>query len=158
MSQQTVYLETSVISYLAARASRDLVLAAKQRMTWDWWDTCRGRFSLCVSQLVLDEAGGGDQDAARQRLDLLREIPVLSATDEVAELAEALVQERVLPRRAAKDAIHIAVAAVHGVDFLLTWNCKHLANAQLLRAVNHLLTESGYEPPVICTPDELMGD
>jgi predicted nucleic acid-binding protein len=158
MAEQTVYLETTVISYLAARPSRDLVLAAKQRMTWDWWDTRRGRFDLYVSQFVVDEAGDGDQDAARRRLDLLTGIPVLKVSDEATELAEALVQEGVLLGRAAKDAIHVAVAAVHGVDFLLTWNCKHLANAQLLKAVNHLLTERGYEPPIICTPDELMGD
>jgi len=158
MVERSVYIETSVFSYLAARPSRDLVVAAKQQTTRDWWDMRRHRFGLYVSQTVVDEAADGDADAARERLERLSGIPLLEASTDTKQLARALVQERILPRKAAADAVHIALAAVHGVDILLTWNCTHLANAEILVDVRRLIASCGYEPPIICTPDELMGD
>lgn len=158
MGRQSIYLETTIVSYLAARPSRDLVLAGKQQVTRDWWDLRRDDFDLHVSQLVLDEAGLGDQAAATRRLELLEGLPLLAVNDEAADLGTSIVQEGVLPANAARDALHVGIVTAHGVDFLLTWNCTHLANAEIMRVVNRFLRSRGYEPPIICTPNELMGD
>lgn len=113
---------------------------------------------MFVSQLVASEASGGDAEAARERTVFLRGIPLLGITDAAGELASELVERKAVPRKAAEDALHIAIAAVHGVDFLLTWNCKHIANATMRQAIESVCRGAGYEPPVICTPEELMND
>ena len=156
--KKRVYIETSIASYLTARPSRDLIQAARQQITTDWWEDRRSEFELFVSQYVLDEAGEGDLAAARRRLELLSGLPVLRTAEEATDLAEALLADGVLPRKAATDALHIAVLTVHELNILLTWNCKHLANAEILGEVGRNLRSRGYEPPVICTPDELMGE
>ena len=154
--KKKVYLETTIVSYLVSRPSRDLVVVAHQEITREWWEEQRRSFDVYVSQVVLDEVGDGDREAAKRRRDLIRSIPVLVVTEDVAALAEKLVGDGPIPQEAADDALHIALAAVHGMDFLLTWNCKHLANAQLLGAVSEILLQNGYASPVICTPEELM--
>jgi len=156
--KQRVYVETTIVSYLTARPSRDLILAAHQEVTRQWWEGQRERFGLYVSQFVLDEAGDGDPTAAAQRLKLLSGFPLLPLTDEVRDVATGLLDAGVLPQRAHADGVHIAVATVHEMDVLLTWNCRHLANASILGSVGRHLREKGYEAPIICTPDELMGD
>jgi len=158
MAKSSVYLETSIPSYLKARPSRDLVIAARQQITNDWWELRRADFALHISQLVLDEAGQGDRQAAAERLAALRGIPILDITEPAVSLAETLLQGGVLPERAARDALYVAVACVHGIDFFLTWNCAHLANAETMGTLADAILSDGYEPPVICTPDELMGD
>lgn len=158
MTKPAVYLETSLISYVVSRPSRDLVVAGHQATTRDWFALQAEGYDLFVSQLVVDEASGGDKEAARARKTFLREIPQLSVTDAAGELAARLVDRGAVPRQAAEDALHIAVAAVHGVDYLLTRNCKHIANATMRQAIERVCRESGYEPPVICTPEELMDD
>ncbi len=155
---RSVYVETSIISYLAARPSRDLIVAARQQMTHTWWRDRQPVFDLYVSQVVLDEARGGDPEAAQRRVALLAGLPVLDIALEVAELAAALIVRVPLPLRVGADAAHIAVAAYHGMDFLLTWNSAHIANAELRPRVEQVCRESGYRPPVLCTPDELMGE
>lgn len=154
----TVYLETSIVSYLAAHPSRDLITAAHQQVTHMWWQERRARFDIFASQVVLDEAAAGDPHAAGRRKDLLRDIPLLEVTAEVAELAAALIRRLPLPERAGADAAHIAVAAYHGMDFLLTWNCAHIANAELRPRIEQICRDQGYPAPVLCTPDELMGE
>ncbi len=154
----TVYLETSVISYLAAWPSRDLVTAGHQQLTHEWWRLHRSEFDLYVSQAVINEARLGDPDAASRRLAILDEIPILEETDEAKALAHEIMRRVPLPPRAAVDALHIAMAVVNGVDYLLTWNCAHIANATLRVQVEATCREEGYEPPVICTPEELLGD
>ena len=124
---KSVYLETTIPSYLTARPSRDLLRAAHQGITREWWEDHRGRFDLFASRVVVEEAGRGNPDAARRRLDALDGLPLLEMTEEAFELAQSLLETGVLPRKARIDALHIAVAAVHGMDILLTWNCKHLA-------------------------------
>jgi hypothetical protein len=151
-----VYLETTVPSYLTAWTSRDLVLAAHQQVTHEWWKNRREAFDVFISQLVLQEAAAGDAEAAARRLELLRDLPHLALTDAVARFAEELLREIPLPERAALDALHIAVAAVHGMDYLLTWNCKHIANAIYQPRIGSICRAAGYEPPVICTPEELL--
>ncbi len=155
---KSVYLETTIPSFLVARPSRDLIRAARQQITREWWDTRRHEFELCVSQFVIDEAGDGEPDRALRRLELLQGVSLLEADEPAFELAEALTQERVLPQKAATDALHIAVATVHDVDILLTWNCTHLANPKLLGGVFRVIWSKGYRPPVICTPGEMMGE
>jgi len=156
--KQRVYIETTIVSYLTARPSRDLILAAHQEVTRQWWDDHRQQFELYASQFVLDEAGDGDPTAAAERLKLLNGLTVLPLTDEVRDVANGLLDAGVLPRKAEADAVHIAVATVYEMDMLLTWNCRHLANAVILGSVGRHLREREYEVPIICTPDELMGE
>jgi len=152
----TVYIETTIPSYLTAWPSRDVVRAGEQQVTRDWWDR-RADFELRVSSLVLLECSAGDSDAAALRLAALDGVPVLAQTAEVERLAEALLREVPLPAKAGADALHIAVAAVNGVAYLLTWNCTHIANATLRPRIEAICRQLGYEPPVICTPMELLG-
>src|SRR5512140_1150535 len=146
-----VYGETSIISYLTARPSRDLVRAAHQRLTRAWWKD-RHDFSLFVSELVLRELAAGDPTAAQRRLRAVSSFPVLGISDEHGDLADALVRGGALPQAAVVDAFHIALAAGHGTDYLLTWNCKHIANATMRGTIESICRSSGVEPPIICTP------
>ena len=158
MTEPSVYIETTIVSYLASRPSRDLVVAAHQQVTMAWWEGPRTRYRCFVSALVVQEAEGGDADAAKRRMAILDGIPLLALTDDVLRLAEALVDNGPIPTKAAVDALHIAVAAVHGVDYLLTWNCRHIANASMRRVIGRICAQAGYEVPVICTPEELPDD
>lgn len=153
----TVYLETSVVSYLAAPPSRDLLTAAHQQITHLWWRTRRSSFGLFVSQLVIDECMAGDAGAAERRLAPLAECSLLDAGPEVADLARHLASSVPLPPRAAADAFHIAIAARHGIDYLLTWNCAHIANAELRPRIDRACVARGCAPPILCTPEELFG-
>ena len=150
------YIETSVVSYLSARQSRDVVVAAYQEVTREWWRTASGRFDLVASALVVAEAGAGDPDAARNRLEALESVALLDATSDAERLAIALVEADAVPPQAADDAAHIAIAVTNGVDFLVTWNFRHIANAAMRTRIEQVCREAGYEPPVICTPNELM--
>jgi hypothetical protein len=152
-----VYLETTIPSYLAARGSRDLLVAAHQQMTRDWWDSRRAEFELYVSELVLQEIQAGDEQLAKRRLELIADVPLLSVNDAVLELAEGLIREGPIPRKAAGEAVHIAIATVYGCEYLLTWNCRHIANAELHRAMRQVVERHGFELPSLCTPEELMG-
>jgi hypothetical protein len=153
-----VYLETTIPSYLTAWPSRDLVRAAHQQITRDWWVRRRAEFELYISQVVLSECQAGDATAATERLKILQDLPLLEQTEEATRLAQALVDRVPLPERATVDALHVAIAAVHGVDYLLTWNCTHIANAKLRDPIESVCRENGYEPPTICTPDELLAE
>lgn len=152
---ERVYIETTVVSYLTARPSRDLIIAAHQQITHDWWDTYRTNYELCVSELVLDEAGAGDAEAAQQRLLFLTPMLVIETTTEALELAEELLRAGALPRKAADDALHIAVAATKAIPYLLTWNCRHLANAAMRPVIEAVCVAKGLKAPIICTPEEL---
>ena len=153
-----VYIETTIPSYLAACPSRDIIQAARQQLTHDWWNNERSKYDLCVSETVLDEVAAGDLDAAQRRLVLVETIPLLEITDSVTDVAKKILESGLLPLRAARDAIHIAVASVHDVDILLTWNCKHIANAAIMKELTEIVAACGYEIPTICTPEELMGE
>lgn len=150
------YIETSVISYLTARPSRDALASGHQELTRQWWERRRARFELFVSELVVQEAGRGDPAAARARLEMIAQYPVLRINQVARNLADSILQKAVLPSKAAADALHIALAAVNGMAFLLTWNCTHIANGFVLQSVNVLCQEAGFDPPIVCTPEELM--
>jgi hypothetical protein len=154
---ESVYLETTFISYLVAQPSRDVIVAAHQQTTHDWWSTRRQDFECSVSQVVLDEASAGDPAEIQKRLDVIRDLPVLEVTKSAESLAQAIITSGVIPPRAIRDAAHIAVAAVHEIDYLLTWNCRHLANAQIMRKIEEVCDQLSERMPVICTPEELMG-
>jgi predicted nucleic acid-binding protein len=153
---ESVYVETTIASYLAARPSRDLVKAARQEVTWEWWLERSGDFELFISQAVIREASAGDEAVSKRRLELLEQIPFLDITMEADRLADDLVSARVLPPKAIDDALHIAVAAVHGMDYLLTWNCRHLANMENMNRIESFLLDNDLPMPRCCTPDELM--
>ena len=131
MMVERLYIETTVVSYLTARPSRDVVIAGHQQVTHEWWDTRRSSYELCISQLVLDEASAGDAQAAQDRMALLQPMLILETTTEAIELAKELLLAGALPTKAADDAIHVAVAATKAIPFLMTWNCRHLANATM---------------------------
>lgn len=154
----SVYIETTIPSYLTAWRSPELSMAAKQQTTRQWWDECREHFDLFISDAVLLEASGGDPEAAQRRLEILEGIPVLSPQPEADEIALSLIDRLALPDRAITDAAHIAICVVHGMDYLLTWNCTHIANATYQPIINDVCDAFGYAMPVICTPDQLMGD
>lgn len=156
--KRRLYLESTIPSYLVAAPSRDLLVAAHHQVTTDWWGRRRRGFELYVSQFVLDEIALGDPAVARRRTDAVRGIPLLSITEEVYGLAEAMVASKAIPRKAGTDAAHIALAAVHQMDFLLTWNCAHIANAAIIRSLERVCARWGVVCPVICTPEELMGE
>ena len=154
---ETVYIETSILGYLTARPSRDVVVAANIEITREWWDTRRSDFQLYSSQAVVKETSRGDAAIASQRLEIVRNLALLDLNQSVLDLAEQLLGRSNLPAKADVDAIHIAAATVHGMDYLLTWNCKHIANAQIQRKLAKISLDFGYELPILCTPYELLG-
>lgn len=156
MKKFSVYIETSIISYLAAKPSRDLLTAACQQITLEWWEDKRNEYNLFTSELVVAEAKIGDQDAAAKRLKLLRGVSELKITDDVRQIAATLVAQGALPGKAQADALHIAIAAVHGMDYLLTWNCRHIDNPATKPLVRKVCSEEGCLCPEICTPIEIM--
>jgi len=158
MPRRTVYVETSVIGYATARPLRGVLATARQAITWVWFERHAEDFDLFVSDIVIRECASGDPDAAQERAAFLRGYAILAIGDDARMLAAKLVAESAVPKEAADDAYHIAVAAVHGMEYLLTWNCRHIANATMRATIERVCRDSGYEPPVICTPEELSSD
>jgi hypothetical protein len=154
--KKAVYIETSIVSYLAARPSRDVRASAWQQLTWQWWEDARPLYDLYTSELVLAEASGGSPEAASRRLDALKGIAELRIDGEVQDLAAKLISDGGIPATAQADALHVAVAAVHSIDYLLTWNCRHIDNAALKPAMRSICAVAGYACPEICTPMELL--
>lgn len=157
--KRSVYVETTIISYLVGWLNRnDLQVAANQEFTRRWWTTRRGDFELFASAAVIDEAGDGDPELAAERLRFLENLTMLALTPAAHALKRDLVRLSAIPEKAEADALHIATAAVHGIEYLLTWNCRHIANAVILPSVYEVCRAAGYEPPFVCTPQELMGE
>ena len=155
---ETVYVETSIFGYLTARSTKNLILAANIEVTRDWWNNYRISLDLYASQIVLDEAALGDSEIASQRLELLQDLTLLEPTEAAEELVIQFLSKTNLPPKAANDAAHIAIATVHGMDYLLTWNCKHIANAHIQKKLARICYDFGYELPTICTPYEMLGE
>ena len=150
------YIETSVPSYYVARSSRQVAQIARQQATVDWWDGGCSDFELVTSLETLDEMSRGDDTMARERLALVRDLPLLEITDSVVDLAHLLVQQKIVPEKVASDALHIALAAVHRVDYLVTWNFKHIANPFLRERIRETVISRGFKMPVMCSPEELL--
>jgi predicted nucleic acid-binding protein len=150
-----VYLETSVVSYLVARHNRDIIVAAHQELTRQWWEQERNQYHLTVSEVVVREAGAGNPEMATQRRKILEGIDVLEISEQALALAEELVKRGAVPAVASVDALHIAIAVTNGVEYLLTWNCSHIANAKMRRTIDAVCVGNGYRPTILCTPEEL---
>ena len=151
----TVYIETTVIGYLASRPRQDVSVAGHQKTTRQWWRTASERFHLVASRLVVQECSAGDQEAAQDRMNALVNVTLLPTTAEAEQLAQDLIRRHAVPETHPEDALHIAFAAAHGIQYLVTWNFKHIANAMTRIAIESICRDTGYEPPIICTPDEL---
>ena len=151
----TVYVESSVISYLASRPSRDLVTAARQTITLEWWEERRRQYEVYISTLVEEEISRGDSSAAKRRLAYVAEIPALEVTDQVNTLAKDLLKQRAVPKNSAEDALNIGIAAATGMEYLLTWNFKHINNAETKTMIAKVIEAHGFVSPVLCSPEEL---
>lgn len=154
---EQLYLETTIISYLTSRPSRDVIIAGHQQSTLLWWETQRTHYEICISQLVLEEAGAGDAIASQRRLKYLEAARILDFTPLAGEIANQIIEQRIMPSRVRADALHLAIAAIHEIPLLLTWNCRHLANPHVRAMVNKVCQRHGLLTPAICTPDELLG-
>jgi len=157
---ETVYLETTIISYLASEPSRDLIVAGHQQITQEWWAQRRALFACSISQEVVDEISRGDPAQVARRLAIARALSKLTASGEAERLTLELLRSGALPASAASDAAHVAhvaIATTAGMDYLLTWNCRHIANGQILKKVAAVCERAGYRLPAVCTPEELMG-
>ena len=157
MDKSSVYIETSVVSYFTSRPSRDLIIAARQQLTHEWWENYLPQAEAFISTLIIQESEIGDMEAAKSRLDAISDLPVLELTEQVFELAKSLVETGPIPEEYFEDALHIAVAAVNGIHFLITWNCHHINNPHMRPEIVRVVESFGLECPVICTPDEYMG-
>ncbi|MCU7835471.1 MAG: type II toxin-antitoxin system VapC family toxin [gamma proteobacterium symbiont of Taylorina sp.] len=150
-----VYIESSVISYITAKPSRDLIVLARQALTLEWWESKRNKYDICISELVLQEIASGDPVAAQKRLDVVRDVQNLEITLAAKELASILVSEGAVPNNSLEDALHISTVAVQGVEYLLTWNFKHINNASTRAIITHVIENFGYISPILCSPEEL---
>ena len=153
-----VYIETTVVSYLAARPGRDLIVSARQEITRAIWPRLLSEFESVISALVIKEASKGDIDAAEKRMDILKDIPVLDITDESIRLADKLIKAHVIPVEYADDALHISIASVNGAEYLITWNFSHMNNVFTRSRIKEIIEKNKYYCPVICSPEELLGD
>ncbi len=154
---ETVYIETTVVSYLVAARSGDVVTSLRQELTRLWWEHRRPWYACFISEAVAEEARAGDLDEARRRIKALEGMGRLAITEQAGELSAAFLSTGAMPKQAAADAVHLAVAACAGMDFLLTWNFRHLANAQILRRLHREAVAAGWRLPEVCTPQQLMG-
>lgn len=156
--KSSIYIETSIISYYTSRPNRDLIIAARQQQTHDWWNNQMKDFDVFISKMTLDEIADGDPTAAEKRLHVVKKFPLLDLNKAVFILSEGLILSKVMPKEYPEDTLHVAVAAAHGIDFVLTWNFAHINNASTKRNIEIYISNHGYECPVICTPEELMGE
>ena len=155
--KKTVYLETTVVSYYAARPSRDVIVLAHQQITWEWWPIAVDKYSMYISEVVLDEAGMGDPETAAKRLEALQYFPRLDLNELVEKMTKVYIGELDIPEKSFRDATHIAVSSVHNIDYLVTWNCAHIANVEIRRKLESINERYDLYTPLICTPEEIGG-
>src|SRR3990167_8685934 len=153
----TLYLETTIPSYLVAKSTRDVIVLAHQQLTREWWNDHRHLYEMFISQVVLDEIKRGESEMTEKRVEVLQGIPILEMNDEVERLAKRYFESLHFSAKAIRDAFHLAFAVIYEIDFMATWNCTHLANANTIFRLSRLNKEWGYETPIICTPEELIG-
>jgi predicted nucleic acid-binding protein len=155
---KSVYIESSIFGYLTARPSRDVVSAARQALTLDWWESCKANFAVFVSEAVLQEISQGDPAAAQLRLQAVHGIPVVSLLNDAVKLAQELLTSSAIPKHSYIDALHIAIATLNGADFLLTWNFKHINNVETKAKIAEVIEQAGWICPVLCSPEDLLGE
>ncbi len=154
--KESIYLETTIVSYYTSKPSRDIIVLAHQEITREWWDKALKRYEVFISAMVVEEARAGDPEAAKKRLGILKRFPYLDLNPSVEKMAQVYVEKLKIPPKALRDAVHLAVASVHRVDYLLTWNCSHIANGEVIRKLMQINMSYGIKTPIICTPEELM--
>ncbi len=154
--KESIYLETTVVSYFTAKISRDIIVLAHQEITQEWWPQAVERFEVFISEIVVEEARLGDIEAEKKRLEVLKNFPHLELTKKVEKMAQVYMEQLEIPEKSTRDAIHIAVAFVHNIDYLVTWNCAHIANAEVIKKLMKINNSFGIHTPIICTPEELM--
>ncbi len=154
--KQTVYIETSIISYLTARPSIDALIAARQKITDEWWKVVLPCYEAFISPIVLAEVSKGDSNAVQLRLKSISSFAVLEVFSEVHDLADTYFSEIKIPEKARADAYHLALASWHGLDFLISWNCVHIASGRVRMIIEEINSQRGIRTPIICTPEELM--
>ncbi len=154
--KESIYLETTVVSYYTSKPSRDIIVLAHQEITRQWWPTAIRRYNVFISEVVIEEAGFGDPEAAKRRLEELKDFPHLELNDKVEEIAQIYMERLEIPEKSFRDAAHLAVASVHNIDYLITWNCTHLANGEIIKKLMKINSSFGISTPIICTPEELM--
>jgi predicted nucleic acid-binding protein len=153
-----VYVETSVVGHLAGRLHPNPLIAARQQFARRWWPEFCSKYQVFISELVIDECGAGDSTAAQERLDVIKTLETLDIDEAVRRLAAGLLAARAIPQSEPRDAFHVALAAVHGLEYLVTWNFAHIANAAMRGRIEAVCLDAGFEPPVICTPEELAAE
>jgi predicted nucleic acid-binding protein len=156
MAKPTIYVESTVISYYAASRTRDLIMAAHQEITWEWWEDVLPRLTPHISQIVFDEISRGDPAAAQRRLNAVGEFKVLEMIPDAAALANTYFDALDIPEKARNDSLHLALAVYHGMDYLVSWNCAHISSGRVRNIVGRINDDRGYQTPIICTPEELM--
>jgi predicted nucleic acid-binding protein len=154
--KESIYLETTVVSYYTSKPSRDIVALAHQEITRQWWPIAIRRYDIFISEVVTEEARFGDPEAAKRRLEELKDFPHLELNDKVEEMAQIYMERLNIPEKSFRDAAHLAIACVHNIDYLVTWNCAHLANGEVIKKLMKINESLGIHTPIICTPEELM--
>ncbi len=154
--KESIYIETSVVSYYVSKPSRDIIVLAHQQITSEWWPKAVKRFDVYISEVVVEEAAAGNKESAEQRLNKLKGFPYLELTERVEKVAQIYMEKLSIPKKALRDAAHLAVASVHNIDYLVTWNCVHLANGEIIKKLLKINEKLSIKTPVICTPEELM--
>lgn len=154
--KNSIYLETSVVSYYTSRPSRDIIILAHQEITREWWTNAIRIFDIFISEVVVEEISLGDLAIAQKRLDAIKNFPHLELNDKVEKVAGIYMQKLMIPEKSFRDAAHLAIASVHNIDYLVTWNCAHIANGDVIRKLLGINKSMGVHTPIICTPEELM--
>lgn len=154
--KESLYLETTVVSYYTSKPSRDIIVLAHQEITREWWYKAIKRFDCFISEVVVEEVSLGDRESAKRRLEELKNFPHLELNDKVEEMAQVYMERLEFPKKSFRDAVHLAVASVHNIDYLITWNCTHLANGEVIKKLMKINGSFGIHTPIICTPEELM--
>lgn len=154
--KESIYIETSVVSYYVSKPSRDLIVLAHQQITWEWWPKTVKRFDAYISEVVIEKAAAGNKESAEKRLKELKGFSHLELTKRVEKIAQIYMEKLSIPKKALRDAAHLAVASVHNIDYLVTWNCVHLANGEIIKRLLKLNEKLRMKTPVICTPEELI--
>ena len=154
--KESIYIETSVVSYYVSKPSRDIIVLAHQQITSEWWPKAVKRFDVYISEVVVEEAAAGNKESAEQRLNKLKGFLHLELTEKVEKIAQIYMEKLSIPKKALRDAAHLAVASVHNIDYLVTWNCVHLANGEIIKKLLKINEKLSIKTPVICTPEELM--
>ena len=155
--KEKIYLETSVISYYSARPSRDVIVLAHQAITRSWWPIALKQYDIYISEVVIEEMSMGDPEAASKRIESVNEFAELKLSEDVERMADVYMREFEIPKKAFRDTLHLAFSSVHNIDYLVTWNCAHLANVHVIKKVRRINTEFDMPIPIICTPEEFEG-